>query len=409
MSQAAILKQNSYTNSTNFIDVEKYVNLLLGFGEAHLEHLLAYLQRYNKSTGQLKSIDVFIRKMDRLVCTFNYKFRTVLDIDGLSIIVSYFEDVLYYVGEILFAAERKHEFEKDLKFCNEALQLFEKVVDRYSADSKRVIHFPTGNSNKSRGFEIGEMTLYLFYLLEVGSADMHNVKYAIERKGNDDPFVYEEGKEYRQAMEKLMGFISADEIKNNFLIQININFKSMLNQAAQPYSTNDLSTITNILHWSKQLLSLLKDVHKDKLRKCEKRKEPEKKKQPEQEQKLETATAQDIKNSVRTVTMENSSKDLIETLRGKHEQLQSELNRERKKNCDLHEANRIAEKEASQARKIIEEKQDEIVSLRKENEDCRNRISSMMMSQEVGTTSSKNLLDINRLFRLLYVNEYKFL
>uniref|UniRef100_A0A7M5XEB5 Mitochondria-eating protein C-terminal domain-containing protein n=1 Tax=Clytia hemisphaerica TaxID=252671 RepID=A0A7M5XEB5_9CNID len=281
----------------------------------------------------------------------------------------------------------------------------------YSSDSKSEIHFPIGNSKKTRGFEIGEMTLYMYYLLDVGSADMRYVKYLIERKGYGDQF-YKEGKECRQAMEKLMGFISADEIKNNFLIQININFKSMLNQAAQPYSTNDLSTITNILHWSKQLLSLLKDVHKDKLRKCEKRKEPEKKKQPEQEQKLETATAQDIKNSVRTVTMENSSKDLIETLRGKHEQLQSELNRERKKNCDLHEANRIAEKEASQARKIIEEKQDEIVSLRKENEDCRNRISSMMMSQEVGTTSSQNLLDINRpsivkdKFRLLYVNEY---
>ena len=136
---------------------------------------------------------------------------------------------------------------------------------RYSDESKREIHFPNQNSGKLRSFEIGAMTLYLFYLLDVGSADLQYVKYAIERKGREDPF-YKEGKECRQAMEKLMGFISTDKRRTNSLTQINTHFKTMLHQAAQPYTTNDLSTIKNLLHWSKHLLSLLKDVHKDKLR-----------------------------------------------------------------------------------------------------------------------------------------------
>ena len=138
------------------------------------------------------------------------------------------------------------------------------IFHRYSPDSKKEIHFPIQYSNKSRGYEVGAMTLYLFYLLDVGSADMQYVKYAIERKGNEDAF-YKEGKECRQAMEKLMGFTFTEKHEKNFLTQINTNFKSMLHQAAQPYLANDLSTITNLLQWSKQLLSLLKDVHKDKL------------------------------------------------------------------------------------------------------------------------------------------------
>ena len=123
MSQTAIFKQNSY---------EKYVRMLLGFGETNLENLLAYLQCYNKSMGQIKSLDIFIRKLQRLVQEFNYELRTVLDIDELSIIMAYFEDVLNYIVEILFAAKRKHEFDKDLSFCYETLELFAKVVNRYS-------------------------------------------------------------------------------------------------------------------------------------------------------------------------------------------------------------------------------------------------------------------------------------
>ena len=131
MSQAAIFKQNSYTSPTNFIDVEKYVGMLLGFGETHLEKLLLYLKTYYKSTGQISSIEAFNRKLERLVTEFSYKLRTVLNIDELSIIVCYFEDVLYYVTEIVAASQRKHEFDKDLHFCYETLEAFAKITQRY--------------------------------------------------------------------------------------------------------------------------------------------------------------------------------------------------------------------------------------------------------------------------------------
>ena len=128
MSQSAIFKQNVYTNPTNFIDVEKYVGMLLGFGETNLENLLAYLKSYNKSMGQIKAIEIFNRKLDRVIHEFNYKYRTEIEIDELSIITAYFEDVLLYVVEILTVARRKQDFEKDLKYCYETLEAFSKIT-----------------------------------------------------------------------------------------------------------------------------------------------------------------------------------------------------------------------------------------------------------------------------------------
>lgn len=130
MSQVAIYKQPTHVNPMNCIDIEKYVKLLLGFGEAHLENLLSYMQSYNKTMGQISNIDNFNRKLERLINDFDYKFRTEMEIDELSIIVAYFEDVLSYVVEFLVTARRKQQFDKELNNCYEAIESLSKLTKR---------------------------------------------------------------------------------------------------------------------------------------------------------------------------------------------------------------------------------------------------------------------------------------